>query len=274
MGPTRSDFVQRRHTRGPACTFLQAAAFTAALLSPSLRAEVDLDRVVQCMRDNLPKTLHADVSLIALDRAGHSQELLGTLSAESSADQGHRLLWQLRSPATLAGAAVLTRDDPQGTHSFLYLPSLGRVRRIEQADREGRMFGTDLSYGDAQRIASVFTEGALTVLGETRYGQRAAWKLAATAAPGTTGIDRIDITIDQQSCVTVQADLLREDVVQKRWSVSADALGRSGRYWYAGSGIMRDLQQGTETRVRLTAVSTDQSFPDTTFDPQRFYRSH
>jgi hypothetical protein len=271
----RSSAVERRRSRRLRFPFLLALALITAIGSRPVHAEADLDHIVRCMRDNAPKSLHAEVDLVAVDRGGHAQALHGTLDAESTEQEGRRLVWRLQAPPDLAGTALLTRDDPQGLRSFLYLPALGRVRRIEQADREGRMFGTDLSYGDAERIASVFTEGALTVLGESRYGQRPAWKLAATATPGGAGAyDRIDIVIDQQSCVTVQAELLREGVARKRWSVAPDALRQSGPYWYAADGLMRDLQQGTQTRVHLSDVSSDRHFADATFDPQRFYRGH
>jgi hypothetical protein len=248
-------------------------AFALAAQPLAAAAQADLDRIAQCMRDNLPRTLRAgSVSLEVNNPGGSGQQLFGSLSTESGA-AGRRLVWSIRTPPDLAGSAVLMRDGRDGTDAWLYLPSLGAVRRIQQSDSEGRMFGTDISYGDAERIVSAFAGSALTVLGEASYAGRPVWKIAATAPPGAAGgYDRIDLSIDQKTCVTLSADLLRNDVALKRWAVDVSSLTRSGRYWYAASGTMSDLQGKSSTRVRFGAVSTDAPVPAAAFDPRSFYQ--
>ena len=248
-----------------------ALVLCAALAPHPARAQVDLDQVTRCMRDNTPAALH--VGTVSISTSGSSQVMRGSLSAVSDAS-GKRLLWSIHAPSDLAGSAVLTRDDSNGAVSYLYLPALGKVRRIDQSDQQGRMFGTDISYGDAERIASSFAGSALTVLGEDRLGGRPVWKIAATAAPDANSpYDRIDLSIDQKTCVTLQADLLSNDVPLKRWSVDPASLAQSGRYWYAAAGTMSDLQQNSQTRLRFTDVSMDTPLPDAAFDPRSFFRS-
>jgi hypothetical protein len=248
-------------------------ALALAAMPGAAAAQADLDRIARCMRDNLPKTLRVGtVSLDVESRAGAGQQLFGSLGAASSG-AGTRLVWSIRAPAALAGSAVLVRDGDDGGDAYLYLPSLGAVRRIQQSDSEGRMFGTDLSYGDAERVVSSFAGSALTVLGEDRYAGRPVWKIAATPPPERAGpYDRIDLSIDQQTCVALAAELLKNDVALKRWTVDPASLSRSGRYWYAADGTMRDLQGQSATRVHFSAVSTDAPLPATAFDPRSFYR--
>jgi hypothetical protein len=137
------------------------------------------------------------------------------------------------------------------------------------------MFGTDLSYGDAERIVSAFAGSALTVLGQDSYAGRPVWKIAATAPPDAAGVyDRIDLSVDQKTCVTLAADLLKDDVALKRWTVDPASLSRSGRYWYAAAGTMTDLQAHSATRVHFSAVSTDTPLPAAAFDPHSFYRGN
>lgn len=258
---------------------LRALRLTLALIfgaaAGGAGAQVDLDRVTQCMRDNIPKSLRVDsVSLVAVDRGGSQRQISGALRAESKGSL-KRLVWSVRAPADLAGSALLSRQDQNGTQSYLYLPSLGRVRRIDQSEHEGSMFGTDISYGDAERIASTFGESAMTVLGTAAVAGRPAWKLAVTTPPDVAALyDRIDLSIDQQTCVVTQADFLHDDVAQKRWTADPAGFAQSGRYWYAATGVMRNLLQNTETRVRLGAVSTDVQLPASTFDPNSFYRGN
>jgi hypothetical protein len=250
---------------------LLVIAFAAAPFAAT--AQADLDRIARCMRDNLPKNLSVgSVSLTVMNGAGSGQTMFGSLGTQSGA-AGRRMVWSIRAPSDLAGSAVLIRDDSDGTATWLYLPSLGQPRRVQQADREGRMFGTDISYGDAERIVSAFAGSTLTVLGEDRYAGRPVWKIAATTPPELAGAyDRIDLSIDQSTCVTLAADLLKNDQALKRWTVDAGSLTQSGRYWYAAAGTMTDLQRNTATQVRFSRVGTDRPLPESSFDPRGFYR--
>ena len=252
---------------------LMAASLTVIALPA--HAQADLDRIGQCMRGNIPNSLRVqNVELTAVDAAGHEQTLRGSLAVESH-DGATHLLWSLSAPADLAGSAMLVRKDDGGSQTWVYLPALGQARKVEQADREGRMFGTDISYGDAGRIVSTFADGALTLLGADRFEDRPVWKMAATAAPDSGAkFERIDLLIDQQTCVVLRADMLQDDVARKRWTVPANALVQSGHYWFAAAGTMRDLQGNTETRARFWPLVTDRPLPRTLFDPRSFFQSH
>ncbi len=257
----------------PAAALKPLVVFGLAVMPFAAAAQADLDRIAQCMRDNLPKSLSVGtVSLSLSNQGGAGQQIFGSLSTQSGAG-GRRLVWSVRAPSDLAGSAVLIRDGSGGAATWLYLPALGEARRVQQADREGKMFGSDISYGDAERIVSSFAGSALTVLGEDRYGGRPVWKIAATTPPELAGAyDRVDLSIDQKTCVTLAADLLKDDQVLKHWAVDAASLAQSGRYWYAASGTMTDLQRKSSTQVRFFRVSTDRPLPEAAFEPRSFYR--
>ncbi len=59
-----------------------------------------------------------------------------------------RLLW----PPYLRGMTILTIEaDNRGHDAFVYLPSLGKVRRISTAQRGDSFFGSDVTYEDLER---------------------------------------------------------------------------------------------------------------------------
>ena len=59
-----------------------------------------------------------------------------------------RLVW----PHYLRGMTILTiESDDRGHDAFIYLPSLGKVRRISTAQRGDSFFGSDVTYEDLER---------------------------------------------------------------------------------------------------------------------------
>ncbi|MEE8167060.1 MAG: outer membrane lipoprotein-sorting protein [Myxococcota bacterium] len=59
-----------------------------------------------------------------------------------------RLVW----PHYLRGMTILTIEAPNRSHdAFVFLPSLGRVRRISTAQRGDSFFGSDVTYEDLER---------------------------------------------------------------------------------------------------------------------------
>jgi hypothetical protein len=59
-----------------------------------------------------------------------------------------RLVW----PHYLRGMAILTIEaDDRGHDAFIYLPSLGKVRRISTSQRGDSFFGSDVTYEDLER---------------------------------------------------------------------------------------------------------------------------
>ena len=62
---------------------------------------------------------------------------------------GARTVIVFQRPANVAGTRFLTMDNAAGdTDQWIYLPNLGRVRRIAASESGGNFMGTDFSYDD------------------------------------------------------------------------------------------------------------------------------
>jgi len=100
------------------------------------RYEVDLtSKVLLVMRDN------------------HGQQRRREFQAAYKLIEGRmhsigRLIW----PHHLRGMTILTIEaDNRGHDAFIYLPSLGKVRRVSIAQRGDSFFGSDVTYEDLER---------------------------------------------------------------------------------------------------------------------------
>jgi hypothetical protein len=133
------------------------AALTALALAQPARAQEDA--VPQPARALLERAFanRYDVDLTAVIelvvRSDTGQERRRTLHAMSKVIDGRvHSLGRLVAPEHLRGMTVLMIESKdRRCDSFLYLPSLGRVRRVTTAQRGDAFFGTDVTYADLER---------------------------------------------------------------------------------------------------------------------------
>jgi hypothetical protein len=95
--------------------------------------------------------LTSNIDLVMRNRVG--QELRRRFRAASKVIDGRvhsvgRLIW----PEYLRGMTILTIEAENRNHdAFLYLPSLGKVRRVTTAQRRDSFLGSDVTYEDLER---------------------------------------------------------------------------------------------------------------------------
>jgi hypothetical protein len=72
-----------------------------------------------------------------------------------------------QSPATVKGTRFLTMDNTAGkSDQWIYLPALGKVRRIAASEGGGNFMGTDFSYDDMSSMNRDIALDAHTILRE------------------------------------------------------------------------------------------------------------
>src|ERR1051326_4161390 len=126
-----------------ACVFAVVPAIAAA--------DPALDKILDCMRANIPPTVRIQtVEVTAFDRTGGQRSMRGRLFGMRE-DNRVRIMLRIEAPVDLAGASYLVREAAPADEMYLYLPSVNRVRRITGAALDGQLWGTDLSYNDFKR---------------------------------------------------------------------------------------------------------------------------
>jgi hypothetical protein len=212
-----------------------------------------------------------DVELTATDRSGGTRQLRGRMYALREETQ-LRTTMKIVAPSDLAGAAYLLRERDGGDEMFMFVPALNKVRRITGAGANGALWGTDLSYGDVKQINNAFSAGGGRLQGQGELNGRAVHHLDLTPDAGEGNrFTRIKVWVDRQTCVSLRADFMEGQNLGKRWEADPASLQQAGRHWYAADGIMRDLKEGTETRLRVLGVSSDVDLAGRLFNPQTFY---
>ncbi|GHT60885.1 sigma E regulatory protein, MucB/RseB [Spirochaetia bacterium] len=87
--------------------------------------------------------------MVITAKDGSTTERVIDQYAKDDAKGMARTVIVFQSPATVKGTRFLTIDNAQGkSDQWIFLPSLGKVRRIASSESGGNFMGTDFSYDD------------------------------------------------------------------------------------------------------------------------------
>ncbi|MCH2170301.1 outer membrane lipoprotein-sorting protein [Myxococcota bacterium] len=91
------------------------------------------------------------IELRVRDRSGQERKRVLQVATKLFEDRVHSI-GRLESPTYLRGMTVLMIEAKgRGHETFMFMPSLNRVRRISTAQRGDAFFGTDVTYEDIER---------------------------------------------------------------------------------------------------------------------------
>ena len=245
------------------------------LLALPAWADPAVDKVLDCMRANVPPTLRIqEIELQATDRTGSVRTLKGRLYAMR--DKGLlRAMVRMAEPLDLAGAAYLVRETAAADRSdemYMYLPAVNRVRRITGASADGSFLGTDFSYNDVKEIENAFVDAEGRLEKAEQLEQRPVNVLTFKPRSGQASrYSMLRAWVDQKTCMALRVDFYEGDTPRKQLTAPASALQQSGTYWYLSQAQMQDLKDKTSTRLRVTGVSSGAELATRIFDPHSFY---
>jgi len=136
----------------------------AAILSTAFRKRYDVD-------------LTSEVELVMRNRRDAEHRRIFEAAAKLIDGRLHSI-GRLTEPQHLRDMTILTIEAEDRRHdAFVYLPALGRVRRISTAQRGDAFFGTDVTYEDLERRhADEFAYGGVEGV---RVQGEAAWLVRA-----------------------------------------------------------------------------------------------
>ncbi|MGB1581982.1 MAG: outer membrane lipoprotein-sorting protein, partial [Nevskiales bacterium] len=194
------------------------------LMGSTAASASSAEDVVQCMRDNFPKTLSIrNIRLTTKDASGGESRLGGRVYAylEPQA-QGRDLVRAtliLEEPRNMYGAAylVLETDDYLRDGMFVYMPAVGRVRRISGSFADGPMMGTKFSYFEFKQMANAFGDLQGSYIKEESFEGRKNHLLKFTPMEGVdTRYTHVKAWIDAPSCLISKAEFYIGERLIKR----------------------------------------------------------
>lgn len=193
-----------------------------------------------------------------VDRQGRARERTLTIATlRGSGRAGDRVLVRFQAPADIKGTGFLVWEHPDGDDErFLFLPSLGRVRRIAGAEAQESFVGSDLSYEDiGGRQVEDHTYAMLDANATWTDGAGAghpAWRIESRAKDGGARYPIARSLIRKDAFVLVESEILnRRNEREKQYRVAR--LERPGGIWT----VMDATMSNDVTRTRTSLVVSE-----------------
>ena len=219
------------------------------------------------------------------DRQGRMRERALTLLAlrggkGAGTPDGDRLLLHFTYPNDIRGTGFLVWEHPSADDErFLFLPSLGRVRRIAGAETQESFVGSDFTYEDIggrefDEYTYAFAGSDGTSASWTPPGggpPRAAWRLESTRKDASAEFPRVVSLVLKDSYVVVAAEIYnRRNEKQKVYTVRR--VDQIQGIWTVMESEMTNALEKTRTELVLERTAYNVGLKESDFSRRELER--
>ncbi|MDR2597101.1 MAG: outer membrane lipoprotein-sorting protein [Treponema sp.] len=178
---------------------------------------------------------------------------------------GARTVIVFQRPSNVAGTRFLTMDNAGGSSDrWIYLPSLGKVRRIAASESGGSFMGTDFSYDDISTMDRDISLDTHTLLREETLNGKACYVIQSVPKDSSFQYSKIIAWIDKTSFLIYKSEMYnrREELAKIMEMTSfSDVQGRLTPMQTKVSTV----GAGTSTTIYMEIIKYDDPIPEAVF---------
>lgn len=236
-------------------------ACLGVLLSPG--GQITPDEVAkQVDARDTGKDSRMEMEMKLYDRRG--RETVRRLLLKGRRDQGlDKMLLRFTYPGDIRDTAFLALENREGEDDrFLYLPSLGRSRRISAQEKQESFVGSDITYEDISgRRLEDYT---YRLLGEAAVDGAPCYTLESTAKDPSAKYPRAVSFVDKVSFLIRKGEVFDRSGEKAKQYHAQDVLRVDG-IWTVKRMVMENLKQGTRTVLDTNRVEYNRGIPQNAF---------
>lgn len=166
-----------------------------------------------------------------------------------------------QKPASVAGTRFLTIEIPgKAADQWIYLPSLGKVRRIAASEGSASFMGTDLSYDDLSSADRDPDLDSYQLLGEESSGGRNCWVIEAKPKSPDYQYSRMKGWIDKENYIAMKMELYDKKGKLSKIMEMGEVKDIQGRLSPTVTK-MSSVQAGTSTTIYTDIMKYDDPIP-------------
>ncbi len=207
----------------------------------------------------VPATSVATMTMTITSSSGHS------LTREMqlwSANEGKSQLIKFLNPADIRGSGFLSVEEAGTTQTLIYLPALGRTRRVAGGQQQDAFFGSDFSYEEISSMSGDFADGFETELLETKEGPVYVLEATATDEADST-YDRLVFEVPEATLVPQRVEFYRGGELVKVLTISGTT--EVGGYVLPSNIRMETVAAGSFTEITQSDFVVDEEIPADVF---------
>ncbi len=242
-----------------------AALAGAEELEPAA-ATSGVEEVRACMRANEPEeTSVQTIELTSIDAIGVETESEARVYWKKTETGHSNILLRFFDPPDMRSAGLLILEDEDRTDMWVYLPEVGKIRRVSKHRAKGSLFGSDFTYEEFERLyGMVKNENAKRLPDDVVEGRPV--YVIEELPDEASSYERTVLFIDKATCVPLRSESYEQgDRLRKVITVKPEHLNKQKNMNYAEELYARDLRNKTESRLVVKRIEVGKNIPKRTF---------
>jgi outer membrane lipoprotein-sorting protein len=222
--------------------------------------------IMQAAKDRIQSdTVSSRARMVITAKNGSTTERAIDQYSKDGANGYARAVIVFQSPATVKGTRFLTMDNASGkSDQWIFLPALGKVRRIASSESGNSFMGTDFSYDDMSLLDRDVGEDTHTVLREEALDGNACYVIQSVPKNSDFQYSKMISWVDKSNYRTYKQELYnKRGAVEKLMEVFGykDIQGRDAPTQIKISTVAA----GTSTTIYMDIIKYDDPIPEGVF---------
>nr|MBO2470907.1 hypothetical protein [Bacillota bacterium] len=205
----------------------------------------------------------ATIELVTINARGQERSHRLAFYRQETPHGANQLLEYL-TPADVAGTKFLTIDEEDETLMWLYLPALGRERRIAGSAAQDNFMGTDFTFEEIGSLGTFTRNYDAERLRDERYQERETYVLRLTPRSADSKYSAIKMWVWQEQYIPLRVEFYDRQGNLEKYLVNEDLRLDSRGRWRPHLITMRSENTGSRTVIRVLETS-DEPVPDEYF---------
>jgi outer membrane lipoprotein-sorting protein len=235
------------------------------LLGMNLAAQ-DAETIVRSARNRIQSDTVSTRSRMVISAAnGSTTERVIDQYSKDDAQGNERMMIVFQSPASVRGTRFLTIDRASGdSDRWIFLPSLGKVRRIAASESGSNFMGTDFSYDDMSSMSRDVARDTHTLLREETLNGAACYVVQSVPQDRDFQYSKTISWIGKENSVIYQVEMYDRRGTLQKVMESGALKDVQGRLTPTQTSV-RTVSAGTSTTIYMDIVKYDDAIPEGVF---------
>ncbi|WP_028974261.1 outer membrane lipoprotein-sorting protein [Spirochaeta cellobiosiphila] len=228
-------------------------------------AQQSAEQIIDASRNRIDaKTTSTRSTMILTAKDGSTTERMIDEYTSDAKDGSNRGVIMFQKPASVAGTRFLTLEVKDGDdNKWIYLPALGKVRRISSSEGSSSFVGTDFSYDDLSALDRDVNKDTHTLLGSDSLDGNDCW-LIQSVPKESYQYAKVKIWVDKNTKATRKMELYDDkgDMVKLFQVLKFETV----QGWVTPMEMkMTTIKSNTSTTIKVDIIKYDQPIPDAVF---------
>jgi outer membrane lipoprotein-sorting protein len=225
----------------------------------------DAESIVRSSRDRIKSDTISTRSRMVIRAKDNStsERLIDQYSKDGP--KGSRTVIVFQRPETVAGTRFLTMENPGSVDDrWIFLPGLGKVRRLAASEGSGSFMGTDFSYDDISSASRGVSLDTHTLLREENLNGSPCYVIQSVPKDGSYQYSKMILWITKDTNITLKIELYDKRNSPVKTVEMSGLKDVQGRLTVTETKITT-IAAGTSTTIFMDIIKYDDPIPESVF---------